>query len=148
MNRNMQLKQLFEANQGIVSIKELQEAGITYYYLNQLLTAQKVERIKPGLYRWTDFIGDDLFEALKLIPYGTACLFTAASYYELTTFVSSQYHIVIPKKKRKIKLPTYPPIKIYYWSGSQLSLGSKFCPLPTYQSHHNWINDSQSKGLD
>jgi len=124
MKKETEIQQFFEANQGILSIRQLQSVGINYYCLNQFIAAQKIERLKPGLYRWTNYIGDDLEEALKLIPSGIACLFTAAAYYELTTFVSSQYHVAI-SKKRKIRLPVYPPIKLYYWSGSQLSYGEK-----------------------
>lgn len=118
------IKQLFESNKGILSIKHLQSQGINYYALNKLLKSQKVERIKPGLYRWTDFIGDELYEALQVVPNGIVCLYSAAAYFELTTFISSAYHIAIPKK-RKIRLPDYPPIKLYYWSDSQFSCGQE-----------------------
>jgi hypothetical protein len=58
------IKQLFESNKGILSIKHLQSQGINYYALNKLLKSQKVERIKPGLYRWmvcSDISRGDVF---------------------------------------------------------------------------------------
>jgi predicted transcriptional regulator of viral defense system len=56
------------------------------------------------------------------VPYGVLCLYTACLHYELTTFVSSSYHIAIPKKA-KIVLPDYPPIQLYYWDTTAYNLG-------------------------
>lgn len=124
MKNELDIKQLFEFNKGVLSINQLQNQDVSYYALNKLLKANKVERIKPGLYRWTNIIGDELFEALKIVPNGIICMYSAAAYFELTTFIPSQIHIAIPKK-RKIRLPDYPPIKLYYWSESQLSCGKE-----------------------
>ena len=124
MKNKLDIKQLFESNHGVLTINQLQDRGVTYYALNKLINANKVERVKPGLYRWTDFIGDELFEALKIVPNGIICMYSAAAFFELTTFIPSQIHIAIPKK-RKIRLPDYPPIKLYYWSESQLSCGQE-----------------------
>ncbi|MCB9326279.1 MAG: type IV toxin-antitoxin system AbiEi family antitoxin domain-containing protein [Lewinellaceae bacterium] len=124
MKNKLDIKQLFESNHGVLTINQLQDRGVTYYALNKLIKANKVERVKPGLYRWTDFIGDELFEALKIVPNGIICMYSAAAFFELTTFIPSQIHIAIPKK-RKIRLPDYPPIKLYYWSESQLSCGQE-----------------------
>lgn len=118
------VKRLFETNQGILTIKELKENGIDYYYLNQFLAAEKIERVKPGFYRWTEFTGDELMEVLRLVPEGVISLYTAAAYHELTTFISSTYHVTI-EKNRRVSVPEYPPIKLYYWSGAQLSLGKE-----------------------
>ena len=41
-------------------------------------------------------------------------MFTAWSFFELTTNVSAEYHIAIPRTN-KIVLPVYPPIKLYYY---------------------------------
>ena len=124
MKNEFDIKQLFESNHGVLTINQLQDRGVTYYALNKLIKANKVERVKPGLYRWTDFIGDELFEALKIVPNGIICMYSAAAYFELTTFIPAEIHIAI-SKKRKIRLPDYPPIKLYYWSEPQLSCGQE-----------------------
>lgn len=124
MKNEKYIKELFETNHGILTINELKEKGINYYYLNPFIAAQKIERIKPGFYRWVEFIGDELVEASRIVPGGIISLFTAAAYHELTTFISSTYHFAIDKNRR-VRLPEYPPIKLSYWSGPQLSLGKQ-----------------------
>lgn len=105
-----------------MTITELLEAGITYYTLQKLIESNQVERLKRGLYRWQSYNGDEWAEINKLVPSGCLCLYSAASLNELSNFVSSAYHVAIPKKS-KITLPAYPPIKLYYWEKQQLSCG-------------------------
>lgn len=122
MKKSTDIQKEFEENGGVVSTKELQMAGITYYQLNKLIRANKVEKIRQGLYRWCDFVGDDLVEFAKLVPAGVMCLYSAAAYHELTTFIPAESHIAIATK-RKILLPDYPRIQLYYWKGEQLERG-------------------------
>jgi len=51
------------------------------------------------------------------------CLYSAWNYHNLTTYVPHEYHIAI-EKKSKIRLPDYPPIKLYYWDKSVLRIGN------------------------
>lgn len=53
---------------------------------------------------------------------GVFCLFSAAAHHDLTTFVSSEYHLAVPKKY-KVVLPEYPPIKLYYWEEAAYQTG-------------------------
>jgi predicted transcriptional regulator of viral defense system len=57
-----------------------------------------------------------------IVPNGVLCLFSAWFYYELTTTIPHSYYIAI-EKKRKIVLPDYPPIVLYYWQKNQYDLG-------------------------
>ncbi|MDR3057613.1 MAG: hypothetical protein LBU84_05670 [Prevotella sp.] len=63
-------------------------------------------------------------------------MFTAWSYYELTTHNPSEFHIAIPRSE-KVVLPPYPPIKIYYWTEKVYHLGfaevtKGGCPVKMY----------------
>jgi hypothetical protein len=145
MKKNADIQKEFEVNGGVLSTKELQAAGIGYYQLNKLVRARKVEKIRQGLYRWCDFVGDDLVEFAKLVPAGVMCLYSAAAYHELTTFISAESHIAIAAK-RKIQLPDFPLIQLYYWKGEQLERGK----LKVYQDSETpiWIYDKEKVVCD
>jgi predicted transcriptional regulator of viral defense system len=116
------IKTLFDENKGIVHTGMLLKKGINHYQLNHCLEQGWIVKLKQGLYKWkTDDI-NEWEELPHLVPYGVLCSFTACLHYELTTFVSSTYHIAIPKKA-KIVLPDYPPIQLYYWEPTAFQLG-------------------------
>jgi len=50
------------------------------------------------------------------------CLFTAWQHYHLSTQNPPDFHIAL-RNKEKIRLPDYPPIKLYYWSEKYYNLG-------------------------
>ena len=126
------IENIFKKYNNIVEMKTLNKSGVTYYRLNELIDQEKVIKIKQGVYKWNDSDYEnhqnELIDVSLLVKQGVFCLFTAASYYELTTFVSSEYHIVIPKKS-KIVLPEYPPIKLYYWEDMAYRLGTADVPV-------------------
>ncbi len=93
------------------------------YHLRRLINEGLISRVKRGLYRMNDYPG--IFqeaEVARMIPSGIFCMFTAWSNYCLTTFVSAEYHIAVPKSY-KIVLPKYPPVKLYYWDNQIIDLG-------------------------
>ena len=59
---------------------------------------------------------------MKYVKSGIICLYSAWNYYGLTTYIPHEFHIAI-EKKSKIRLPDFPPIKLYYWSKSILPIG-------------------------
>ena len=93
------------------------------YHIRKLIKKGIVSRVKRGLYRVRDFSG--IFqeaEVSNMVPQGIFCMFTAWSFYELTTHISAEFHMAIPKSL-KIVLPEYPPVKLYYWSTKTIELG-------------------------
>lgn len=115
---------IFKESGGVARIQTLQEAGMTYYGLNALLEKGLVSRVKQGVYRLEsgEVSADEMVEVARLAPNGVFCLYSACTYYELTTFVSGFHHLAIPKKSR-VTLPSYPPIQLYYWSDAPYNLG-------------------------
>ncbi len=81
-----------------------------------------IERIRHGWYRHLALSDNEWAEVGALIAGGVFCLHSAAQLHELSTFVSGSYQIAIHWKKR-IRLPSYPPIKLYYWKDEQYELG-------------------------
>jgi predicted transcriptional regulator of viral defense system len=112
----------FQENGGIVQAKKLRDQGFTHYQLNQLIHRGQVVKVKQGLYKWNDSNQSELLEVARIVPNGIFCLFTACQQYELTTFVSSSYHIAVPRAS-KVILPPYPPIKLYYWDSASFHTG-------------------------
>jgi predicted transcriptional regulator of viral defense system len=112
------IKEIFYANHGYSSTGDISSAGIDRKYLKDLVNEGNIERIKRGLYRWKDAkfdVEEELINVSKIIPQGIICLESALSYYELTTYTPGEYTVAV-HRKYNIKLPDYPPIKLYYFS--------------------------------
>ena len=63
-----------------------------------------------------------MVEVSYIVKRGVFCLFSAAAYHDLSTFVPAEYHVAVPKKY-KVVLPEYPPIKLYYWEEAAYETG-------------------------
>lgn len=122
MKNSVEPDSVFEKYGGVANATQLLEDGITYYQLQSLLDSGKVVKLKRGLYRWADATLSEMFEVSHFVKKGVFCLFSAAAYHGLSTFVSAEYHIAVPKKY-KVVLPEYPPIKIYYWEEAAYQTG-------------------------
>jgi predicted transcriptional regulator of viral defense system len=116
------IKEIFEKNEGIALTETLLKNGINHYQINLLLDNGRVVKLKHGVYKWKTENENEWEDLRHLVPDGVLCLFTACLHYDLSTFVSSTYHLAIPKKS-KIVLPNYPPIQLYYWDTNSFNLG-------------------------
>ena len=123
METEKEILEVFGHNKGYARTKDILDAGLHHHYLDLLVEKGEVIKIKRGLYRLaTVSIDDELEEVSRIVPEGVVCLFSAWNYYQLSDFVPPEYHIAI-EKSRKVALPDYPPIKIYYWSEKYWSIG-------------------------
>ncbi len=132
MKNKQDIRKLFAKSGGVLTREELNQAGVSYYYIRKLLEDGEVERIKQGVYRWGEDGNDEWIEVQKMVPQGIFCLFSAAFLHELSTFVPSQYHIAIPWKN-KVRTPEYPPVKFYYWQKPQYVLGQTSFKRDSYE---------------
>jgi len=118
-----QLDELFVQNNGYLASNLIRGNRTLYYQLKTMLESGKVVQIKRGLYRHTDFTEDANWGVVcQIVPQGVLCLFTAWQFYSLSTHVSSFVHLAIPVRKKPV-LPEFPPVKIYFWSGSYYEIG-------------------------
>jgi Predicted transcriptional regulator len=116
------LQKLFNKNKGYLTRKQIPDKT-TYNHLLVLVNGGIIERIKPGVYFYEKASGDNtMIDVEKIVPGGVLCLYSAWSHYGLTVQVPNAFNIAI-EKNRKITLPDYPPIELYYWKQEYYEMG-------------------------
>lgn len=119
---NDKLKVLFEQNNGYLNRKQIIDKS-TYNHLMQLIKEGVVERMKQGVYHYATEVSDNtMIDVEKIVPGGVLCLYSAWSYYELSVQIPQAFNVAI-EKNRKVTLPAYPPITLYYWQQEYHELG-------------------------
>lgn len=99
-------------------MKTLKDAGIHPRLVVRALKDGVIEKIKPGLYRLTNFPHDansSFYHVHAAVPSAVIALISAAVYHGLTTANPSDIYIAVPRNKSKINL-TYPPVRVFYFS--------------------------------
>lgn len=123
MKKEKDIIEIFHRNKGYARTSDVLDAGFHNHVLDVLIKRGIIVRIKRGLYRLASVdVDDELEEVSHIIQNGVVCLFSAWEYYGLSDFVPPEYHVAI-EKSRKVVLPDYPPIKLYYWSEKYWSIG-------------------------
>ncbi len=122
LTKRDKILKIFQQKSGIIKLKEVEEQGINKYHLKKLIDSGEVERLQHGIYKLVEYQTSDYVEIKLIIPNGIICLYSAWNFHELTTYVPHEYHVAI-EKKAKVKLPDYPPIKLYYWDNSVIQIG-------------------------
>jgi len=117
------LASIFTANHGFLSSKDI-SSRTQWRALRKMQDDNSVLKVKQGLYQLNNYFEYDIAftEAANIVPCGVFCMFTVWFYYNLTTTIPHQSHIAVTQKK-KITLPNYPPIKLYYWSDKYYQIG-------------------------
>jgi predicted transcriptional regulator of viral defense system len=123
INRNMtsELKILFEKNHGYLAKKELQKKS-TYKNVLRLVAKGEAERVKRGVYRLCDYEMETMIDLNRVVPNGVLCLYSALFHYNLTVQIPQAFCVAI-EKNRKVTLPDYPPIQLYFWKQEYYELG-------------------------
>ena len=108
----------------------------TYQYHQVLQKVQSGEllRLRPGVFTEPIVLADTMLDIDILVPGGVLCLFSAWDHYELTTQIPNSFCVAIPRK-RKLVLPEYPPITLYYWSDHLLDFGITIAEVHGHKVH-------------
>lgn len=126
MKNKEALIHLFQENQGILRTSELLAAGVSENALRKLYIEGEVIKLKRGFYKWNNLevldIGNQWVDVQKMLPKGVFCLYSAAEYHELSTFIPAAFHIALPKNS-STSLFIYPPVQTYFWEESIFSIG-------------------------
>jgi len=124
MSRKQQILQLASAK-GIICAKDVEAAGISRTYLHEMQKEGLLEKISTGLYTLPEAPiteNSALVEIAKKIPHAVISLISALNYHELTTQLSPDIWLTVPKSSRKPKIK-YPPINLTYVSDPAYSFG-------------------------
>jgi predicted transcriptional regulator of viral defense system len=112
----------FNNNFGLLKSKEITGRS-EWRTLNKMLNDHSASKVKRGLYRINEYAHDNsMIEISYFVSNGVFCMFSAWFFYGLTTTVPYENHIAVTQN-RKIKLPEYPPIRLYYLSDKYYQLG-------------------------
>ena len=113
---------LFSRHKGYLTRKQMPDKS-TYKRLLKMVDEGVVARVKRGVYHYEDAGFDStMIDIEKIVPRGVLCLYSAWAYYELSVQIPQSFNIAI-ERKRKIQLPEYPPITLYYWTNKYQKLG-------------------------
>lgn len=92
---------------------------------DQLRTASHeghILRLKNGLYAEAESLATNMIDVERIVPGGVLCLYSAFRHYNLSTIIPSSFCIAI-EAKRKVRIPEYPLIDLYYWKKEYLGFG-------------------------
>jgi predicted transcriptional regulator of viral defense system len=116
------IKTLFNRNKGYIKRQQIPDRA-TYYQILKLIKSGKIERVKPGIYHYnTNSPNPIMIDIGKIVPNGVLCMYSTWLHYELSVQIPQCFNIAI-EKSRKIILPDYPPIKLYFWKQEYYELG-------------------------
>lgn len=119
----MDVISIFKKNKGYLETKSIKKRNL-YYQLGKLQEQGFVEKIKPGLYKHLEIAsGNEWEDVARMVPDGIFCLRSACFYYTLSTSIPNEFELAVANK-RKIHLPQYPFIKLYYWDDKYLDIGA------------------------
>lgn len=79
-------------------------------------------RLRNGLYAKPDALVGSIVDIDAIVPEGIMCLYSAWSYYNLTTQVPDAFYVAV-SRSRKIKLPAFPDIKPIFQCMDLLEIG-------------------------
>jgi len=116
---------LFIKNKGYARMKDMKASGFQTRDIRNLLKADRIVKVKPGVYRLADTQPGEssgLVEVCLAIPKAVICLFSALAFHELTTFVPTAITYAIPRSDKPVKL-AHPSTEPYFFSEAQYKTG-------------------------
>lgn len=118
-------KIIFDQYGGMMRTKQLEEEGILYRKVQQLIREGHVEKIRYGYYQWVN--SDDFSEVgtiSRLFPDAVLCMDTALRYYGYSDRTPGNWHLTVSKDSNKSRFKIdYPFVKPHYVEPFVLELG-------------------------
>lgn len=106
---------------GFMTTGEVKSRG-EYEQLRHAAEDGTVIRLRKGIYAELSALANNIIDVERIVPHGILCLYSAFACYRLSTQVPSATCVAIDAK-RKVRLPNYPPIDLYYWKKENLEFG-------------------------
>lgn len=120
MNRNTVIDTLKKRG-GFITTGEVKSRG-EYEQLRRAIEDGMLMRLRNGVYVEISALANNMIDVERIVPHGVLCLYSAFAHYGLSTQVPSATCIAI-EAKRKVRVPDYPPIDLYYWKKENLEFG-------------------------
>ena len=123
-NSNMDRSTIIDTLQqrgGFITTGEVKSRG-EYEQLRRATEDGTLMRLRNGVYVEMSALPNNMIDVERIVPHGVLCLYSAFAHYDLSTQVPSATCIAI-EAKRKVRLPEYPPIDLYYWKKENLEFG-------------------------
>ena len=120
-DKKMNIQEYMKQNGGYISSAEAKARDL----YNQLLYEVEkgtIIRVRRGIYALNEGLAKPMVDVERLVPGGVLCMYSAWSYYSLTTQIPQAYCVAI-ERSRKVVLPEYPPIELYFLSNNVFELG-------------------------
>ena len=117
----MDIIETLQKQGGFMTTSEVKSRG-DYEHLRRATVDGTLMRIRQGVYVETSALANNMIDVQRIVPNGVLCLYSAFAHYELSTHVPAATCIAIDAK-RKVRLPEYPPIDLYYWKKENLDFG-------------------------
>ncbi len=106
---------------GFIRASEVKSRG-EYEQLRRATMEGSLLRIRNGVYAEVSALANNMVDVERIVPKGVICLYSAFAHYGLSTQVPSAICVAI-EGKRKLCLPNYPVIDLYYWKKENLGVG-------------------------
>lgn len=106
---------------GFITAREIKGRG-EYEQLRRAAKDGRVVRIRNGVYVEASALANNMIDVERIVPRGVLCLYSAFAHYGLSTQVPSAACVAV-EAKRKVRLPEYPPIDLFFWKKEFLELG-------------------------
>ena len=106
---------------GFMTSGEVESRGV-YEQLRRATADGSLIRIRQGVYVEASALANNMIDVERIVPGGVLCLYSAFFHYGLSTVVPASTCIAI-EAKRKVRLPEYPPIDLYFWKRENLEFG-------------------------
>ena len=120
MNRRTVIDTLQQQG-GFMTTGEVKSRG-EYEQLRHAIEEGTLVRLRNGVYVEMSALANNIIDVERIVPHGVLCLYSAFAHYDLSTQVPSATCIAI-EAKRKVRLPEYPPIELYFWKKENLEFG-------------------------
>jgi predicted transcriptional regulator of viral defense system len=119
------VRNIFKKNNGYAYLKELKKRGVHTKTIKKMFADGIIEKVKPGLYKLVDMpiaAQQGMIDVCIAMPKAVVCLFSALSYYEMTTTVPSSVMVALPRGNKPVAI-LYPPTRVFYFSGKNYVSG-------------------------
>ena len=106
-------------------MKDMKASGFQTRDIRNLLKADRIVKVKPGVYRLADAQPGEssgLVEVCLAMPKAVICLSSALVFHDLTTFVPTAITYAIPRSDKPVKL-VHPSTEPYFFSEAQYKTG-------------------------